>query len=208
ERPRRTRMVIVAAVGAIAVAIDGAPAWGSDFGGVVALVPGFGVLTMLVGGVRVTWRRVAALAAAAVVAVAGFAVMDYLRPPAARTHVGRFVAQLRDGGAGPVLRRKAAANAHLLFHSVLTLIVPLAVVFLAVVLARPRGRLRVALAAVPALRAALLAILVTAVVGFVANDSGVAVPAFALTIAVPAAIAVAVAFPPARPRETGAGAPD
>ncbi|PRX02284.1 UNVERIFIED_ORG: hypothetical protein CLV66_1161, partial [Actinomadura viridilutea] len=49
ERPvragrRAAAAAIIAAVGAAAVAVDGLPFWGSDFGGVIAMVPAFAVL--------------------------------------------------------------------------------------------------------------------------------------------------------------------
>ncbi|WP_143219888.1 hypothetical protein [Actinomadura sp. CNU-125] len=45
---------IVAVIGVAAVAVDGLPAWGSDFGGVLAMVPAFAMLGMLVTGRRVS----------------------------------------------------------------------------------------------------------------------------------------------------------
>jgi hypothetical protein len=71
--------------------------------------------------------------------------------------------------------------------------VPLAVVFLTMVLLRPMGGLRRAFDAVPELRAGLISVLVMGVAGFAFNDSGVAVPALALTIAVPIALAASLA---------------
>jgi hypothetical protein len=66
-------------------------------------------------------------------------------------------------------------------------------VLLAVVLIRPerlRANLLVrAYQAVPVLRPGLLALFSTAVIGFAVNDSGVMVPAVALTMAVPLAVA-------------------
>jgi len=50
----------------------------------------------------------------------------------------------------------------------------------------------------PAWRAALLSVLVMALVGFVTNDSGVAVPALALALAVPATVAVGLGGAPSR----------
>lgn len=191
-RSRRTCIAVTAAVGIVAVAIDGNPSWGSDFGGVLALVPGFAVLGMLLVGARLSWRRLVVIGLLAGALVTAFALLDYSRAPDARSHLGRFVQQIADGGAGTIIRRKAQANLRLLTHSVLTLVVPLAVGFLAFVLLRPWGGLRRALEHTPPLRAGLVAVLVMAVTGFFANDSGVAVPAFALTLAVPIALAASI----------------
>lgn len=193
-RSTRAALLIVAAVGVVAVVVDGSPLWGSDFGGVIALVPGFAALALLVRGRPVSWRMLAGTAAGTVLVVLAFALADYARPADAQTHLGRFVGQVLHGGAGAVVRRKAAANLRLLTHSVLTLVVPLAIVFVSVVLLRPAGGLRRAFEAVPPLRAGLIAVLVMSVTGFVSNDSGVAVPALALSVAVPLALAVSLQY--------------
>jgi hypothetical protein len=183
---------IVTVIGALAVVIDGSPLWGSDFGGVPALIAGFGVLVVLTTGGRLSWRLLVLLLGSAVGAVAAFALLDYARPADAQTHLGRFVAQVLHGGAGDVLARKARANLRLLTHSVLTLLLPIAVAFVTFVLLKPTGGLRRAFTRVPPLRAGLLAVLVMALVGAALNDSGIAVPALAITVAVPIALAASL----------------
>lgn len=191
-RSRRWQLAIVAIVGTVAVVLDGAPMWGSDFGGVLALIPGFAALGLLVTGSRLSWRRAAVVGVAAVGVVAAFALLDYTRPASQQSHLGRFVGQLLHGGAGPIIERKARANLRLLTHSVLTLVVPIAVAFVTFVLLKPMGGLRRAFDRIPPLRAGLLSVLVMGVVGFLVNDSGVAVPALALTVAVPIALSVSL----------------
>ena len=191
-RSSRSTVLLVAAIGLATVAVDGNPSWGSDFGGVIALVPGFAVLGLQLTGRRVSWRLAVVIAVVAVALVSAFALADYARDPEDRSHLGRFVGQVRDGGAMAIVERKARANVRLLTHSVLTLVVPIAVAFLAFVLLKPWGGLRRALERTPALRAGLVSVLVMALVGFAANDSGVAVPALALTLAIPIALTVSV----------------
>jgi hypothetical protein len=188
-RSRRTALAVVAVIGLAAVVVDGYPSWGDDFGGVLALVPAFAVLWMRFAGVAVTPRRVGIVVGLAVLVVAAFALADYARPASEQTHLGRFVGQVLHGGAWTVVHRKAQGNLALLTHSVLTLLVPLAVVLLTAVLLRPWGGLRHAFTASPALRHGLVATLVMGVVGFFTNDSGVAIPALAMTVAIPFAIA-------------------
>ena len=84
------------------------------------------------------------------------------------------------------------ANVSLLTTSVLTLMVPLVLVFLAFLVRRPSGLLPWTFVRVPTLRAGLLAVLVLGVVGALVNDSGVAIPAMAATVAIPVAVAVVV----------------
>lgn len=192
-RSRASAAWVVAAFGVVAVVLDGAPQFGSDFGGVIALVPSFVVLGLWCSQTRVSWQRVTLAMLAAVVVVSGFALLDYSRPPAQRTHLGRFVGQVLDGGAATIVRRKLDANFGLLTHSVLTLMVPLVVAFVLLVLLRPWGGLRLAFEREPHLRHGLFACLIMGLVGFAVNDSGIAVPAMAMTVAIPVAIACSVA---------------
>ncbi len=193
-RSRQVALAITAVLGLVAIVVDGSPAWGSDVGGVLALMPGVAVLVLGCAGYRVSWSRLAAAGAAGVAVVAGFAVADYQRPVPARTHLGRFVDQLLHGGAGAVIRRKAQANAELLLHSVWSPFVPLLVLLAAAIVLRPdrmgAGGLARAYDRAPTLRVGLLAVLVTAVVGFAVNDSGIAVPSLAIVFGVPFVVAV------------------
>jgi hypothetical protein len=192
DRSQRFTSWTVLGMGVAAVVIDGAPGLGSDFGGVIALVPAFGTLWLLATGRRVSWLRLGALFGGGLLAVSVIATLDYLRPPDSRTHLGRFVQSLIDGDAGVIVQRKLEANASLLTTSVLTLMVPLVLIFLAFLVRRPSGLLPWTFVRVPTLRAGLFAVLVLGVVGALVNDSGVAIPAMAATLAIPVAVAVVV----------------
>lgn len=196
----RRPLLLVAAAGLVAVAVDGAPQWGSDVGGVLALLPAFVVLGLLLHGTRVSVVRLCLTALAAAAVVTAFALVDHARPRADRTHLGRFVDQVADGTAGEVLRRKADAVFGLLFHSPLTALLPLVVAGAVWLVVRPPGPLCRAFEAVPALRAGLLALGVASAIGFAVNDSGAAVPALALTVAAPATVAVVCGVAVARGR--------
>lgn len=186
----RRPLPVVIGAGLLAVVVDGAPAWGSDVGGVLALVPAFVVLALLLTGTRVSAARVGLAALAAALVVTAFALADAARPPAERTHLGRFVEQVRDGTAGELLQRKAAAVLGLLFHSPVTAALPLVVLAAVLLVLRPPSALARALAQVPALRHGLVALGVACAIGFAVNDSGAAVPATALIVAVPVVVAV------------------
>lgn len=194
-RSRRTALWTVTGVGAVAVLVDGAPSLGSDFGGVLALVPAFALLAMLLAGIRVTWLRLVGAGGAGALLVAAFALLDYARPADRQTHLGRFVGQLLHGDAGTVVRRKAVAEATTLTTSLLTLLVPVAVAIVVWALARPPGWLRATFARAPALRAGLVATVLMGVVAALVNDSGVIIPAVAMTVAIPLTLAVSAAAP-------------
>jgi hypothetical protein len=189
-------VTLVVVTGMAAVVVDATPGWGSDFGGVLALVPGFAVLAMLVAGIRISPLRFVAALAAGVVAVGIVAILDWRRPT--RTHLGDFVQQVLDGTALDTIARKAEANWSILTSSWLnTLLVPAAIVFLVLVLARPlawrAAALQLAYEQAPVLRHGLLATAVTLGVGFAVNDSGIAIPATALTVVIPLTLAASVA---------------
>lgn len=184
------RVRAVAAVGVLVVAVDGAPPWGSDVGGVLALVPAFALLALLLNGRRVTWLRLLGAGVAGAVVVTAFALVDRSRPAADRTHLGRFAQDVADGTAGTLLRRKAEAVLDLLFTSPLTAALPLVVAAAVYLVVRPPAPLQQAFSAAPAWRAGLLALGLACAIGFVVNDSGAAIPALALVVALPATAAV------------------
>ena len=72
-------------------------------------------------GHRVRVRTVAAIASIVVAAVVAVGLLDLLRSPDQRTHVGKFFQKVGTDfdGATLVIRRKAAANLSVLGHSVL-----------------------------------------------------------------------------------------
>jgi hypothetical protein len=192
-RGRVAPAAAVAIVGAVAVAVDGVPPWGSDVGGVLALVPAFGVLYWRAAGRELSWRRVISVAVVAVAVIAVLGTIDYARPATAQTHLGRFVGEVLHGGAWTVVRRKAIADVDLLTHSALTLLIPLLVGVAIWVVVAPGPQLRAAFARVAVLRPVAVALLVMALVGAVLNDSGVVIPALAALVAVPATLTVLLA---------------
>jgi hypothetical protein len=201
----------VLAIGIATVLLIGAPQLGRDFGGVLAALPGFLLLAMLLAHVRVTVVRFLAILAAAVVTVGTVAVLDWLRPAADRSHLGRFVEQVLTGEAWTVISRKGQANLDILLRSPLAWMIPVAIVA-AIWLIRPGGLLRSRSGgAGPAgldpedaavLRSALLAGLLSLVLGAAVNDSGVAVPAAAAALLVPLTVWLAAGIPSG---DTGTG---
>lgn len=195
-KARRTVFLLLGGCGLAAIVVNGWPAFGSDFGGVLALVPGFAVFGLLLTGVRISWAKAALVALAAVGTVAVISVLDWMRPEENRSHLGKFVQQVIDGDAGAVLRRKIMDNLGS-FATPISFLIPVVMALLLVALLAP-GRLRAsalppAYARVPWLRSLLVACWVTAVVGYAVNDSGIQIPSVALLIALPLGAAVLAA---------------
>src|SRR5450830_712454 len=194
---------VVVLIGIVITALDGLPSIGADFGGPPALVPGFAILALLTAGIRLSWWRTLGVLAAGAVTVTAFAVVDYLRPADSRTHLGRFVETVLDGGAWQVVERKLAQNVDVLVGSELTLLAVAGLVLLILVLGRPLRKAVVApdggsygwLSAraplkrlgtdSPMLRPGLIALAATMAIGFALNDSGILIPALGGALVVP-----------------------
>ncbi|MGE0880470.1 MAG: hypothetical protein AB7O61_17640, partial [Acidimicrobiia bacterium] len=86
--PARRALVASALVLAAAVVADGAPSYGSDVGGVLALAPASAVVLFVLAGRKVSGQKVVVIALAAAGLVGVFAVIDYQRPDTSRTHLG------------------------------------------------------------------------------------------------------------------------
>ncbi len=195
----RLAVVVVAVISVVALAVDVLPAWGADFGGPLALVPALGILLISVARLRMSVRNLAVVASAAVAVVAVVSYLDWLRPPAQRAHPGRFVQSLIDGGAWPIISRKFLANIELglempiLFAVVVAALIP----FILIVL-RPglfgTGAFARLCAEAPLVRVGLIGLVVMVVIGFLTNDSGIAIPPVAAIFAVPGMAAAAMHF--------------
>ena len=196
---RRRAVLAVSAIALFVVVAAGWPGFGAKVGGTIAMVPGFLLLLAAVAGIRVTWRRALLILASGLVLVTGFAVLDYLVPSAGPSDIGAFVGHVLHGGSGGILQRKISANVGSLTTTVYSPIVPIVVVAAALILAWPH-RFRLdglsrAYAALPLLRPALAAMWLFAVLGWIADDSGVTVPAAAIPLALMLVIAVVAAVP-------------
>jgi len=181
-RSRRLTVLVVAGLGLVSVVVDGWPAFGADFGGILALVPAFTLLLLGALGIAVTARRMVVALLAGVVAVALVATIDWLRPGPG-SHLGAFVQRIVDGDALATVAGKAVAAWGTLWNP---LGGPVAVVCVVGVLALvgPRRRrpavIAEAYARVPMLRPVAVAGVTLALVGAALNDSGVSVLAIVL----------------------------
>ncbi len=196
---RRAAAIAVGALGVFAVLVDGLPFWGADGGGPPALVPAMAYLVLAVLGLRLTWRRALVIGAAVVGLFFLVAGADWLRGPGSRTHLGNFVQAIIDGNAVDIVIRKAEQNYTILTSNMpLTLLVPAALVFVIYLMARPTSwgsrAMRRSYEQAPTLRPGLVALVTALTIGFLVNDSGVAIPAVGATLAVPLIVSVALTF--------------
>ena len=177
----------VAALFVLVVVVDGAPFWGSDVGGILSLVPAFGVMMVMLLGSRVRWSTVGWCLAGLVVALVAFTAVDLSRTPGQRTHLGRLVERIQDQGLGDfvvIVQRKLAANLLTLTTSVWGVMLPIALVLAVWLAKRSRPRLDAVWSIYPNARIALVGFSVLAVLGYALNDSGIAITGLMLAILV------------------------
>jgi hypothetical protein len=192
---RRNRAVLAAGViAAAAVIAAGWPGFGAKVGGTIAMVPGFLVLLAAIAGVKITPRRAVLVGVSGLLLIAVFAVISYVVSGPGASDISAFVGHVRHGGADSILRRKVTANVGSLTETWFTPVVPLLVVAAGAMLAWP-ARLRLttlsrAMRAMPLLRPLLVALWLVAVLGWLANDSGVSVTATAIPLVLPLVIAI------------------
>lgn len=164
-------------IGAITTVVVAAPAFGSDIGGTLAVVPAFAVTVASLAGLGLGWRRIVLMLGAGAVVVGMAAWIDLQRPEGRRTHAGRFLDDLLTGDGWLVVRRKLSSNIDILTSSIWSILFAGVLGALVVAAWRQRTRLRQAFDGRPVERAYLAGWATVAALGFALNDSGIAVPA-------------------------------
>lgn len=198
---------LILGLGIAAVLIDGFFIFGVDFGGPPALVIGLGLMFMAVTGRKLTLGRIAAIAASALATMMVFPLLDYLRPASQRSHLGKFVSTIREGGVGHVLSRKVSAiffglpvpAAFAVLGAIVLLILGLLMAHRRKVSAAARLELKPSSSlksedetgldeVSEMLRLVRLGALGTLITAFLLNDSSIIIPLVGLAIACPACV--------------------
>ncbi len=190
------RIIASIAVFGVVVVLDGSPSWGSDVGGVLASIPAFTVCILLLKGIRIRARLVLLIGAATVGVLALFAAVDLARPVDSRTHLGRFAQKLLDGDGALILQRKLEANMSILTSTVWTFVIPMALLFVGYLTWRPNRVMRRLTTEHSGFRAFGISGLTLGLLAWAVNDSGVAIPALMLTVALPYTAYLALGSPP------------
>ena len=104
--PTRRGVRVAVALLAVTVVVMGVPFWGNDFGGAVSAAPGFALLGWLLLGHGCAGARCGCSSVCSSPPAVVVGLLDLLRPPDQRTHVGKFFEK-----AGHRLRRRHARAA-------------------------------------------------------------------------------------------------
>jgi len=193
--PGRRGLRLAVAILVVALLADGLPFWGADVGGVLAAVPAFALVALGLSGRRVSRRRLAALGAGGVAAVAALGFLDLLRPAGSRTHLGRLFEQIGHEGVRPftdAVERKLAANLSVIPSSIWIPLVPAVLAFYAWLAYGSSLRLGEIRNRAPQMQPAFVGLLVAAALGLALNDSGIAIPAMMLGVLNPVLVRLAL----------------
>jgi len=195
--PDRWPPLAAAATGLLAVVASGWPGFGAKAGGTIALVPCIAVLVAWLAGARIGPRWALPVAVSGLLLFGAFAVLSYLLLGAGGSDLAAFAGNLLHGRGGDLLSRKVSANVGSLTLNVFGWLIPVAAATAGLALWRPAAlRLRTldgAWAAVPLLRVLARLAWLALVIGWLADDSGVIVPAVALPFAASLTVAMAAA---------------
>jgi hypothetical protein len=202
---RRPAVLAVTVVALFAVFASGWPGFGGKVGGTIAMVPCFLLLGLVVAGVRLNWRRIALVAVSGLVLFAIFALVSYFTPVTGKSDIGAFAGDVLHGHAGALLLRKINSNIGSLSVNALSPLSPIVVVGAGLMLWHPEWfrlkTLPLAFATEPLLRPLLGVLWLLPVLGWLADDSGIIVPATVLPLALPLGIALAAATAYQDPQE-------
>jgi hypothetical protein len=207
---RREALVLAAGFLGVVIVVDGAPSLGDDVGGILTLVPAFGLTMLVMWGRRVSWKWVAGFAVLTVALLLVATGVDLLRPEESRSHLGRLASDVDDSGIEVFLTtaaRKLSTNIRILGTSIWTWMVPI-IAGLTIFLLFWQRRWAALLPARSPLRAGAVGALATALLGFATNDSGVIVTALVFVYVGPYIVLLALEHDRGQPVWMGPAASD
>ncbi len=184
--PGRPGVQIAIGIMGFALLADAVPIWGADVGGVLSMIPAFGITAALLLGkhVRPKLRTVLVCIAAAAVGLVIASVLDLSQAEEQRTHLGRFLEEVNDNGVSTItdtISHKLSQNLATITSSIWGVMLPVVLSFL-IYLSFGSRRLGALTRRIPELRAALIGFTVLAVLGYFLNDSGINIPAMMLAV--------------------------
>lgn len=201
DRSGRTAWPAAFAILGAALLIDGFPLLGADVGGTLTLTPAFALAALALLGVRLRLPHLVAAALLGVVLTLAFAAIDLARPEHLQTHLARFARLVLDqewSVLADSLGRRLQASFGGVETAAWLAVLALAVGTVVYIVLLDRGRRPLQLLQrdqPPALVAAAVGLTVLGLIGWIANDSSVAVPATMMIVVVPVLVDRALLSP-------------
>lgn len=179
-RPRGVR-VYVGGLFILAALVIALPRLGANVGGAIAAVLGFGYTYCLMNGKRIHWREAAGLSAAVCALLLLLALCDlFLGARGHFSHLGQAVLRARHEGLQAVwsiIHSKLAMNFRLLSYTSWAWVLVGLLAAAPIAISYPPRWLRPFLPQTPPMKWGIKGMLFTALIGFLANDSGIVVAA-------------------------------
>lgn len=194
DRYGRAALGPVFAILVAAVLIDGLPMLGADVGGLVSMIPAFGVTWLLLLGRRVGRHEALGLALVTVAAVLAFAFLDAVRPAQTQTHMARLAEHVANGHWELFFRnlgrrwQASFGSLELAGWLTIALVMAVALAYAAVMARRRAGLGSWSWRGHRPTTAAAAGLATLAIIGLVGNDSSFAVPATLLMVVVPVVV--------------------
>lgn len=205
ERWQERGLVVAGTILVAALLLDGFPLLGADVGGTLTLVPAYALAFAALAGVRLRPLHVVGAGLLGVLVTLAFAAADLARPEHLQTHLARFARLVLDrewSVLADSLGRRLQASFGGVETAAWIAVVAFAAGAVAYVALVDRGRPPLRLLRrgwSRTVRAAAVGLAGLGILGWVANDSSVAVPATMMIVVVPVLVDRVVL--PARPEE-------
>lgn len=154
----------------------GAPRFGTNFGGTLAMIAGFGYAIFRASNSQSRLRMIALIVGMALLVVGIVIIANLVVTSENQTHIGRAIIQSKASGLQVLTKlalRKWAMNLRLIKYSFWTYMFFWLIVGMIILFIRPVGILKRMLLKRPMMNAAFAGMLMGAVVGMATNDSGV-----------------------------------
>ncbi len=161
--------------GGIAIVIAG-PQWGTNVGGAITAIIGFGVTWMGFMKIPLQLRTLLVLAFVLILALTGLMIYDGLRPEGEQSHIGQTVNLIHQEGFTAIwmiITRKLSMNMRLFRYSFWSRGLIVAIIAMGASLIWPSSYLRWLLHRHPLLVRGLLGTLAATISALIVNDSGV-----------------------------------
>lgn len=166
------------------VFVIGFPLLGANIGGTITAISAFGITYLQLIRKKIRARDVLIIILTVIILLGLFVAVDMFQPRGTETHMGRSTQLITQSGGEAVIqiaKRKVETNLRVLRVSSWSYLLLIILGLLSFMRFKPRGGFEELLAQYPYLASGITGALVGSIVGFLANDSGIVIPALILS---------------------------